>query len=316
MHRLNRMLPALALALATAVLFAAAPACAEGDPEARKAKILANLKLQFPQLEQMSVTMGEITASGFAGLDEGSFTLTAQGGQQVQKFLVSADDTKLYLVGLGPVDVSRSMEEIQAALKEREEAERQEIAAVRQQLSEAIAGRPVRGNPEARVTIVEFSDFQCPYCARGAQTIEQILEKYGTDVRFVFKHFPLDFHPWAKPASIAAHCAGQQNHGAFWTLHDRYFEHQKEITPDNVLAKSKEYLAGSGIDMAAWSTCAEDQGSDAYKAAAAQVDGDMAFGQQLGVSGTPGFFVNGRFVNGAQPMAAFEPLIAEAKNDS
>ncbi len=83
-----------------------------------------------------------------------------------------------------------------------------------------------------------------------------------------------------------------------------------------MIEKSKEYLAGSGVDMTAWSKCAEDQESEEYKAAAATVDADMALGQKLGVSGTPGFFVNGQFLNGAQPPAAFEPLIAAAKNES
>ena len=89
---------------------------------------------------------------------------------------------------------------------------------------------------------------------------------------------------------------------------------ETQITPDNVLAKSKEYLADSGIDMAAWAGCAEDTTSSEYQAAAAVVDADMAFGQQLGVTGTPGFFVNGEFLNGAQPLSAFEPVIAKAKS--
>ncbi|MEO1085893.1 MAG: thioredoxin domain-containing protein, partial [Acidobacteriota bacterium] len=174
----------------------------------------------------------------------------------------------------------------------------------------------MRGNPDAPVTIIEFSDFQCPYCTRGAQTVEQILEKYPNDVKFVFKHFPLGFHPWAKPAAVAANCAANQNQDAFWTLHDKYFEHQKELNVENVMAKSKEFLGGSGLDMATWSACAENQESAEYKAAAALVDSDMNLGKSLGVTGTPGFFVNGTFLNGAQPLAAFEPLIQQAKSNS
>ena len=293
-----------------------APTAAQEDPEARKAKILANIELTYPQLEQMNVTMGEITPSGFAGLDQGSFTVAGGGRSQEQSFFVTSDDTRLYLISGEPIDVSRSAEDIQAELAKRDQEEAQAAAARMQELEESVAGRPVRGNRDGSVLIVEFSDFQCPFCARGADTVEQILEKYGDDVRFVFKHFPLGFHPWAKPASIATHCAGQQDHDAFWALHDKYFEDQKQITPANVIAKSKEYLAGSGIDMAAWSTCAEDQESEEYKAAAALVDADMAFGQKLGVTGTPGFFVNGEFLNGAQPLSAFEPLIAKAKAQS
>ena len=290
-----------------------APTAAQEDPEARKARILANLELTFPQLAELSVTMGEITASEFAGLDEGSFVVASGGRSQTQKFFVTSDDTKLYMITGDAIDVSRSSEEIEAEVAEREAEANREASERQAKLEESVTGRPSRGNPEAPVLIVEFSDFQCPYCARGAQTVEQILEKHGDDVRFVFKHFPLGFHPWAKPASIASHCAGQQDHEAFWALHDRYFENQKQITPANVLDKSKEYLADSGIDMEAWSTCAEDKSSEEHKAAAALVDADMALGQSMGVSGTPGFFVNGEFLNGAQPLSAFEPLIAKAK---
>ncbi len=315
MHKPLRMSLGMLLVVVACQL-TPAPTEAQEDPEARKAKILANLKLAYPQLESLSVSMGDIEATDFPGLDRGSFAIVNQGRTQNQQFFVTSDDTQLYLISGEPVDVSRSAEDIQVELDRREQEAMQMAAERRKELESAVDGRPVRGNPEAPVLIVEFSDFQCPYCARGANTVEQILEKYGDDVRFVFKHFPLNFHPWAKPASIASHCAGQQDDGAFWTLHDQFFANQKQINPGNVIAKSKEYLAGSGIDMAAWAACAEDTSSEEYKAAAAAVEADMAFGQKLGVSGTPGFFVNGEFLNGAQPLQAFEPLIAKAKSAS
>ncbi len=311
MRKLLLTIPLLAIAFALFQL--SVPAAAEEDPEARKAQIEANLKLAFPQLAQLTITIGEIEPSDFEGLDRGSFTLTnPRGQQQTQQFFVTSDNQTLYMIAGEPVDVSRSAEQIEAELARRAAEEAERAAARMQELEEAVAGLPVRGNPDAPVLIVEFSDFQCPYCARGADTVEQILEKYGDDVRFVFKHFPLGFHPWAKPASIATHCAAQQDHDAFWTLHDEYFANQKQITPGNVIAESRKYLADSGIDMEAWAVCAEDSESEAYRAAAAVVDADMALGQKLGVSGTPGFFVNGEFLNGAQPLAAFEPLIAAA----
>ncbi len=135
-------------------------------------------------------------------------------------------------------------------------------------------------------------------------------------MKFVFKHFPLNFHPWAKPAAIASECAAVQNDDAFWNLHDSFFKDQKALNPGNVMAKSKEYLAGSGLDMEQWTNCAENKESDEYKAASAAVDAHMATGQKHGVTGTPGFFVNGTFLNGAQPLAAFEPLIEAAKKNA
>ena len=286
------------------------------DPAAeRKAKILANLKAKFPQLGQANVNMGDLEPSAYGSLDQGSFTISSGRGTQTQKFLVSSDDKALYMIS-DPIDVSLSAEQIaaQEAAKKAEEAKQAAVRA--KEIEELVAGLPTRGNPDAPVTIVEWSDFQCPYCARGADTVEQILEKYPDDVKFVFQHFPLNFHPWAKPAAIAADCAGKQDPDAFWSLHDKYFENQKALNPGNVLAKSKEYLAETEIDMDKWSACAEDKESEEYKAMAESVDAAMKAGQKYGVTGTPGFFVNGHFLNGAQPLSAFEPLIEEAKKSA
>lgn len=305
MQKLWKILPALAIAVMVSQI-ALAPAAMADD--ARKAKILANLKLEFPQLDEANVVMGEISASSLGDLDEGSFTVNGRSNQQ---FLVTKDDSALYLIAGNPIDVSRSEDEINAAVAARKAEEAKAAAQREAELAAAIEGLPTRGNKDGKITIIEFSDFQCPYCTRGATTVEQILEKYPNDVKFVFKHFPLGFHPWAKPAAIAANCAANQNEDAFWTLHDKYFEEQKALNPGNVLAKSKEYLASAGLDMDKWSNCAENQESEEYKAEAAAVDADMAFGQKMGVTGTPGFFVNGRFLNGAQPINAFEPIIQE-----
>ncbi len=290
------------------LVFSQAAFAQDADAD-RKARILSNLQVKFPQLKNASVVMGDFEESGFGTLERGSFTIN---GQQTQKFLVTSDDKQLYFI-TDPIDVSLSAEEIQAEVAKQEAAELAKATERAMELKEMVAGHPFRGNPDAPVTIVEFSDFQCPYCSKGAKTVDQILEKYPNDVKVVFQHFPLGFHKWAKPAAVAAHCAGQQNNDAFWSLHDSYFENQKALTPDNVMAKSKEYLEAAGIDLGQWATCAENQESDEYKAAVAAVDASMAAGGKHGVSGTPGFFVNGRFLNGAQPLSAFEPLIEAAK---
>lgn len=311
MTKLTKMFFALAL-VGLLGQVALAPTAEADAAQDRKDKILANLKLAFPQLDKANPTMGDLSPSGFEGLDKGSFFVNGRP----QQFLVSSDDKQFYLVSGDPIDVSKGPEEIAAEVA-RKKAEEAKAAAERvAKLNSSIEGLPVRGNPDGAVTIVEFSDFQCPYCARGANTMEEIVEKYKDDVKFVFKHFPLSFHPWAKPAAIASHCAAAQSGEAFWTLHDKYFEEQKALNPGNVVEKSKGYLAGSGIDMAKWEDCAGNTSSEAYQAASAAVDADMSLGQSLGVTGTPGFFVNGQFLNGAQPITAFEPLIAAAKANS
>lgn len=280
------------------------------DDPARAEQILENLKLQFPQLRDHSVVMEPLRDSGLDGIFAGTFVIN---GQQQQQFLVSEDNTKLYLVAAGPLDVSLTSEEIAAQMEEERAAVAQAAQERSAQLASSIEGLPVRGNPDAPVTIIEFSDFQCPYCARGFRTVEQILEKYPEDVNFVFMHFPLPNHPWARPASIAATCAANQDEAAYWMLHDQYFNNQSQFTPENVIPMSRAYLTGQGIDLDTWEVCAADEDSDAYQAAATVVDNAMEAGRELGVTGTPGFFVNGHFINGAKPLAEFEAVIEEAK---
>ena len=301
-----------ALLLTILVLSLTYATIGQGDTDSRPDRILANLKLKYPQLENANIVMGELKASPYGSLDEGSFTIN---GQQTQKFLVSDDDKALYFV-TEAIDVSLDAEEIRAEIAKQEVEKLAQAAERREELDAVVAGQPFRGHPDAPVTIVEYSDFQCPYCARGAITVEQILEKYPDDVKFVFQHFPLNNHPWAKPAAVAAHCAGLQDSDAFWSLHDDYFKNQTALNPDNVLEESRSYLAGSSIDIGKWTNCAENKESAEYKEAAAAVDAALATGQKYGVSGTPAFFVNGHFLNGAQPLTAFEPLIAAAKEDA
>ncbi len=168
----------------------------------------------------------------------------------------------------------------------------------------SLEGRPAKGPADAKVTIVEYSDFQCPFCTRGYNTIEdQVLKEYGDKVRFVYKHFPLGFHKWAEPAAVGAECAADLNHDAYWKLYAYYFENQKQITPENVKDKSKEALDGTEIDIAKWEACYDSNGT------VDRVRADMAEGQSVGVTGTPGFIINGRLVSGAQPFQRFKAII-------
>lgn len=279
-------------------------------PEAtaeRKARILANLEHQFPQISRLNPVMGELQATDIPGMDRGSFVVSTQQGRQVQHFLVTSDDTQLYLIAAGPIDVSRSSEELAAA--DAETARKNAL-----QLEPALDGMPLRGNPDAPITIVEFSDFQCPYCSRASHTVDQVLARYKDEVNLVYLHFPLGFHPWARPAAIASVCVANQQNDAFWKLHDYYFANQGTITPENVMASTKDFLAGTGVDMAAWSACAEDASSPEYVAAAALVDRTTSLGSAMGVTGTPGFFINGHFLSGAQPLDEFERVIDQARN--
>jgi len=165
--------------------------------------------------------------------------------------------------------------------------------------------KPARGPANAKVTIVEYSDFQCPFCSRGYQTMEnQVLKEYGDKVRFIYKNFPLPMHPWAEPAAIATRCVlEQKDTDAYWKLYNFYFENQKDITPQNLKDKSLEVLKGSKVDAAKFSDCLDN------KQTQAAVKAEMQEGSTLGVTGTPAFIINGRLISGAQPFDNFKAVI-------
>jgi protein-disulfide isomerase len=168
----------------------------------------------------------------------------------------------------------------------------------------ALKGKPSKGPADAKVVIVEYSDFQCPFCSRGYNTIEnQVLKEYGDKVRFYYKNLPLPMHPWAEPAAIASECALQQKPAAFWTLYSYYFQNQREINPQNVKEKSLEALKDSGIDTAKFTDCMDN------KKTIDLVNADKAEASSVGVNGTPGFIINGRLISGAQPYENFKAVI-------
>ena len=156
-----------------------------------------------------------------------------------------------------------------------------------------------KGAAEPLVTIVEFSEFQCPFCSRVAPTMKQVLEAYPNDVAVVFKHNPLPFHNNALPASLAAIAAGKQ--GKFWEMHDKLFENQRELSPENL----DKWAGELGLDMAKFKA---DMADPATKA---QVEEDQKLASEVNARGTPNSFVNGRQLTGAQPIDAFKALIDE-----
>jgi protein-disulfide isomerase len=163
-------------------------------------------------------------------------------------------------------------------------------------------GRPSRGPADATVEIIEFSDFQCPYCLRAYPIVKQVLSTYGNRVRLVYRHYPLPNHPDARPAAEAAACAAEQ--GKFWEYHDQLFEHQAKLGN----AELKQYATDVGLESRQFSECLDTR---KYQK---DVDADLAAGRDAGISGTPGFFINGRPLDGAQPFEAFKTIIDEELN--
>ena len=156
---------------------------------------------------------------------------------------------------------------------------------------------PSKGPANAPITIVEFSDFQCPFCSRVNPTLAQVREKYGDKVRIVFRQFPLSFHQQAQKAAEASLCAGDQ--GKFWELHDAMFADQQALGVDQLKTKA----AGLGVNAEQFNQCL-DSGKHA-----ATVQADLKDGSAAGVSGTPAMFINGRFLSGAQPLNEITKVI-------
>jgi protein-disulfide isomerase len=154
-----------------------------------------------------------------------------------------------------------------------------------------------KGPENAPITIVEFSDFQCPYCSRANESVDQVLKAYPNQVRLVFRHFPLDFHQQAPKASEAALCA--QDQGKFWEMHDKLFANQKALEVPALKGYAKEL----GLDSGKFDKCL-DSGEKA-----ATVQADLAEGKKVGVNGTPAFFINGILLSGAQPFDEFKSVI-------
>jgi protein-disulfide isomerase len=163
----------------------------------------------------------------------------------------------------------------------------------------ATANSPAQGPASAPIELVEFSDFQCPFCYRAHPTVKQVLSTYGNKIRFVYRNYPLPNHPNARPAAEAAQCANEQ--GQFWAYHDRLFADQTKLGDADLKASA----AALGLDPGKFNACVD---SHKYKD---RIDADVQAGNEAGVNGTPAFFINGRMLSGAQPYDEFKRLIDE-----
>jgi protein-disulfide isomerase len=260
------------LACLAALLFAAAgPAQSPAKKSALDKGVLeAYVRHLYVMDSAISVQISDARPSDVPGFVEE--TVHASKGPQSQdfKFLISKDGSKILQASVFDVNSNPFKADLDKLKTQ---------------------GAPNIGTPGAPVVLVEFSDFQCPYCKAEAQEIRKnLLTTYPTQVRLYFKTFPLEsMHPWAKAAAIASKCVAKQNADAFWTYHDWIFEHQAEITPetlkDKVLGWSKDV---KGIDSVQLGQCMDT------KATEAEVSADEAEGQKLEINGTPTLFINGR----------------------
>jgi protein-disulfide isomerase len=181
-------------------------------------------------------------------------------------------------------------------------AEAEQERAVQGQRYDVVANAgedPSWGNPDALVTIVEFSDFTCGFCGRFAsETMPALQEEFGDQIRFVYMDFPF-LSQMSVPAALAGECADDQ--GQFWEFHDQLFANQRSLSVDALFTIAEDIE----LDMDAFQTCYDDS------AHMEEIAADYEYGAQFGVSGTPAFFINGTFVSGAQPIEVFRSAIQQ-----
>ncbi len=162
-----------------------------------------------------------------------------------------------------------------------------------------VGDAPFTGGANAKVEVVEFSDFQCPFCSKASVILKDLKKKYGSKVKIAFKQYPLPFHSQAKGAAVASLCANEQSSELFWKMHDAMFDDQSKLS----VASLKETAKKIGADTKKFDACLD---SNKYLA---KVEENIKEGQAIGVKSTPTFFVNGQLIQGAQAISVFSEII-------
>jgi len=231
------------------------------------------------------------------------------GKQQVEKAIEDNPDIVFNAIKKNP---KRFVEVVNEAVRTAQETAREDEAKEEQtRLEEEFknpkqaaveSGRVIFGKADAPITIIEYSDFQCPYCARGYQTVKEVMKEYGDKVRVVFKHLPLDFHPMAMPAAKYFEAIAMQDHKKAEKFHDAIFESQKELNQDG-----EKFLKNAAKKVGAdLKKLEKDLNSESV---AKRISADMEEAKKFDFSGTPGFLINGVSLKGAYPAPEFKKII-------
>jgi protein-disulfide isomerase len=243
-------------------------------------RIEVTVRTEFSLPQTYNVSIGARRQSAFSGYDDLSVTISSGGHSQVIEYLISTDNKKL--ARLNTFDLTKDPgSDID------------------------VANRPIRGNPAAKVTIINFDDLECPYCARMHQALfPATLDRYKDKVRFIYKDFPLEeIHPWALHASLDANCLAAQSSEIYWGYVDYLHSHGDEVTgPDRDLKKSfaaldriaRQEATIAKLDTAALDACMAKQDET-------DINNSLKEASALGLDGAPALFVNGERINGAVP---------------
>ncbi len=254
---------------------AAAPAASSAAQSPTQKNIEAYLRHLYAFGPEVLLVVGAPKPTPVEGLLESTIDLTINDNKETVKFFVSKDGKFLFRGELS--DMTKDP-----------------LAENRAQIE--MKDSPAMGDPKAAVTLVEYSDFECPVCRSLHDALRSLLPNYAGKVRVVFKDFPIEqLHPWARTAAIAGRCAFQQNPAAFWKMYDFIYDNQDIISASNAWTKMTDYAGQSGLDGDAFKSCM------ASPEAGAAVNASHANGQRLDVNSTPTVFVNGRRLVGADP---------------
>ena len=257
-------------------------------------RIERQIRAYYELPDQVKVTLSAPRPSEFPNYEAYTVTLEGDTSKKTFEFLLSKDQKTL--IRMTKIDLSKDP-----------------YAETMKKID--VKGRPVRGNPNAKVMIVNFDDFECPFCSRAHQTMfPELLKEYGDRVAFVYKDFPLvEIHPWAVHAAVDANCLAALNNNAYWDFADYIHSNQgivnSERGRENQFAALDRITANEGskfnVDGPKLQACMKAQKEDAVRAS-------MKEGEALGIDGTPTMFVNGRMVNGARSADEFRAIFDSA----
>lgn len=276
--------------LAVLLLLVSAGCSAQNVSPELKIKIQRQVQAQYDLPPDVKVDVGPRRPSDFPNYDAVTITLSSKGHEQKLDFLLSQDGKMLAKVT--KIDLTKDI--------------------YTERMSKIdVSGRPVRGNPNAKVTIVNYDDLQCPFCSRMHATLmQEILPEYGDRIKIVYKDFPLPMHPWAEHSANNANCLAAENSTAFWEYADLVHANQKAISAGQDLQKSTAELdrialdlgKKHGADMNRLQACVKAQSDKQLKAS-------MAEGESLGLNATPTMFINGQKLEGAVDVGDVKAIL-------
>ena len=263
-------------------------------PNELSQRVERQLRATYKVPDTVKVIIAAPRASDFPNYDALTVTFDGDGRKQEYEFLLSKDQKTL--LRMTKIDLSKDP-----------------YAETMKKID--VKGRPIRGNPNAKVVLVNYDDFECPFCSRNHQLLfPELLKEYGDRVAFIYKDFPLsDIHPWAIHAAVDADCIAAQSPDAYWDFADHIHSNQHEVNSEKGLdnqyaALDRITLTESSkfkLDVVKLQSCVKDQKTDAVTASTKE-------GESLGVEGTPTMFVNGQMLDGARPASEIRALLDNA----